>query len=58
MAELLVTFAAGASYGMTTAVVGQPLDTIKVCVEINPFIYQRMVPSSEGATFGPENKWE
>ena len=30
MAELLVTFAAGASYGMTTVVVGQPLDTIKV----------------------------
>ncbi|CAJ1953684.1 unnamed protein product [Cylindrotheca closterium] len=29
MAELLVTFAAGASYGMTTVVVGQPLDTIK-----------------------------
>jgi len=30
MAEFLVTFAAGASYGLTTVVVGQPLDTIKV----------------------------
>lgn len=29
MAELLVTFAAGASYGMTTVLVGQPLDTVK-----------------------------
>lgn len=30
MAEYLVTFAAGASYGLTTVIVGQPLDTIKV----------------------------
>jgi len=29
MSENLVTFAAGASYGLTTIVVGQPLDTIK-----------------------------
>lgn len=29
MAEYLVTFAAGASYGLTTVLVGQPLDTIK-----------------------------
>jgi solute carrier family 25 (mitochondrial carnitine/acylcarnitine transporter), member 20/29 len=28
--EFLVTFAAGASYGLTTVLVGQPLDTIKV----------------------------
>ena len=27
--EFLITFAAGASYGLTTVVVGQPLDTIK-----------------------------
>ena len=28
--EYIVTFAAGASYGLTTVVVGQPLDTLKV----------------------------
>lgn len=30
MAENVVTFVAGASYGLTTVVVGQPLDTVKV----------------------------
>jgi solute carrier family 25 carnitine/acylcarnitine transporter 20/29 len=30
MAEYLVTFIAGASYGLTTVILGQPLDTIKV----------------------------
>jgi solute carrier family 25 (mitochondrial carnitine/acylcarnitine transporter), member 20/29 len=30
MTEYLITFAAGASYGLTTVLVGQPLDTIKV----------------------------
>lgn len=36
MAEFLVTFAAGASYGLTTVVVGQPLDTIKVRMQGMP----------------------
>lgn len=36
MAEFLVTFAAGASYGLTTVVVGQPLDTIKVRMQSMP----------------------
>ena len=35
-AEHLVTFAAGASYGMTTVVVGQPFDTIKVRMQGMP----------------------
>lgn len=30
MAEFFITFAAGASYGLTTVIVGQPLDTMKV----------------------------
>ncbi|CAB9502716.1 Mitochondrial basic amino acids transporter [Seminavis robusta] len=38
MAEYLVTFAAGASYGLTTVVVGQPLDTIKVRMQGMPTI--------------------
>jgi solute carrier family 25 carnitine/acylcarnitine transporter 20/29 len=36
MAEHLVTFCAGASYGLTTVVVGQPLDTIKVRMQGMP----------------------
>lgn len=36
MAEFAVTFAAGASYGLTTVVVGQPLDTIKVRMQGMP----------------------
>ena len=34
--EHLVTFAAGASYGLTTVIVGQPLDTIKVRMQGMP----------------------
>ena len=29
MVDFAITFAAGASYGLTTVLVGQPLDTIK-----------------------------
>lgn len=36
MAEFFVTFAAGASYGLTTVVIGQPLDTIKVRLQSIP----------------------
>lgn len=36
MAEYLVTFAAGASYGLTTVLVGQPLDTMKVRLQSMP----------------------
>eukprot|EP00566_Odontella_aurita_P017122 CAMPEP_0113559648 /NCGR_PEP_ID=MMETSP0015_2-20120614/19010_1 /TAXON_ID=2838 /ORGANISM="Odontella" /LENGTH=263 /DNA_ID=CAMNT_0000461301 /DNA_START=420 /DNA_END=1208 /DNA_ORIENTATION=- /assembly_acc=CAM_ASM_000160 len=36
MAEFAVTFAAGAFYGLTTVVVGQPLDTIKVRMQGMP----------------------
>lgn len=36
MAEYLVTFLAGASYGLTTVIVGQPLDTIKVRMQGMP----------------------
>lgn len=35
-AEHLVTFIAGASYGLTTVIVGQPLDTIKVRMQGMP----------------------
>jgi solute carrier family 25 carnitine/acylcarnitine transporter 20/29 len=41
MAENLVTFAAGASYGLTTVVVGQPLDTIKVRMQGLPSASQQ-----------------
>ena len=41
MAEFLVTFAAGASYGLTTVVVGQPLDTIKVRMQGLPSATQQ-----------------
>lgn len=41
MAEHLVTFAAGASYGLTTVVVGQPLDTIKVRMQGMPSTAQQ-----------------
>jgi Mitochondrial carrier protein len=34
--EHLVTFAAGASYGATTVLVGQPLDTLKVRLQSIP----------------------
>jgi solute carrier family 25 (mitochondrial carnitine/acylcarnitine transporter), member 20/29 len=36
MAEYLVTFIAGASYGLTTVILGQPLDTIKVRMQGMP----------------------
>lgn len=36
MTEYLVTFAAGASYGLTTVLVGQPLDTLKVRLQSMP----------------------
>jgi solute carrier family 25 carnitine/acylcarnitine transporter 20/29 len=36
MAEHVVTFAAGASYGLTTVLVGQPLDTIKTRMQGMP----------------------
>jgi len=36
MAEHFITFAAGASYGLTTVVVGQPLDTVKVRMQALP----------------------
>jgi solute carrier family 25 (mitochondrial carnitine/acylcarnitine transporter), member 20/29 len=36
MAEYCVTFAAGASYGLTTVLVGQPLDTIKTRMQGMP----------------------
>ncbi|KAG7365032.1 mitochondrial carrier protein [Nitzschia inconspicua] len=41
MAEFLVTFAAGASYGLTTVIVGQPLDTIKVRMQGMPSAMQQ-----------------
>jgi solute carrier family 25 carnitine/acylcarnitine transporter 20/29 len=41
MAEFWVTFAAGASYGLTTVVVGQPLDTIKVRMQGLPSASQQ-----------------
>jgi solute carrier family 25 (mitochondrial carnitine/acylcarnitine transporter), member 20/29 len=34
--EFAITFAAGASYGMTTVIVGQPLDTIKTRMQAMP----------------------
>lgn len=37
----LVTFAAGASYGLTTVIVGQPLDTIKVRMQGLPSASQQ-----------------
>jgi len=36
MAEFVVTFIAGASYGLTTVLLGQPLDTIKVRMQGMP----------------------
>lgn len=36
MAESVITFVAGASYGLTTVLVGQPLDTIKVRMQAMP----------------------
>eukprot|EP00934_Nitzschia_sp_Nitz4_P002227 Nitzschia sp. Nitz4//scaffold5_size260463//194473//195367//NITZ4_001008-RA/size260463-augustus-gene-0.19-mRNA-1//1//CDS//3329555418//2227//frame0 len=41
MAEFLVTFVAGASFGLTTVVVGQPLDTIKVRMQGMPAAAQQ-----------------
>lgn len=41
MAEFLVTFTAGASYGLTTVIVGQPLDTIKVRMQGMPSAAQQ-----------------
>lgn len=49
MAEYLVTFAAGASYGLTTVIVGQPLDTIKVRMQGIPSLSSK-VPSYQVAS--------
>eukprot|EP00980_Cylindrotheca_fusiformis_P005743 scaffold1194_cov127-Cylindrotheca_fusiformis.AAC.20 len=46
MAELLVTFAAGASYGMATVVVGQPLDTIKSTYAVDVQTRMQGLPSA------------
>ena len=36
MVDFGITFAAGASYGLTTVLVGQPLDTIKTRLQKTP----------------------
>jgi solute carrier family 25 carnitine/acylcarnitine transporter 20/29 len=54
MAEYLVTFAAGASYGLTTVVVGQPLDTVKVRMQSMPSAMTKNSFSVAGDLFARE----